>query len=180
MGVKLEVVSMKKWSPRTDTELWERAKAGHLSTFGILYRRHAEQLRRHVAESYGAGAPIEEIVCASFLEIWREKPRLAGAEGSFWQDLVASTTLVVERDGHVILESRKARSSGQVPSEQPDLGDMPGPDPKEVALLYLGAGLGAATVAAVLRTTRVGVIRALQTYGAGDRVTGDARAAEVE
>lgn len=149
----------------TDAALWAEAKHGRLSCFGRVFRRTAPEVRAYVLEEYGASAPVDDIVLAAFLAVWRARPSLDRHEVLATPVLNRVPAVVESMAGHFI--RRRVPAHAEVESRFPTSDAVIARvDPGEAALLYFGAGLSMDAVTSALLTSPAGVIEALRAYQA--------------
>lgn len=60
----------------SDTELWERGRAGDADAFGDLYGRHARAVRSYCLWRTADPQLAEDVTATVFLEAWRRRDRL--------------------------------------------------------------------------------------------------------
>ncbi|MFC8524866.1 MULTISPECIES: RNA polymerase sigma factor [Micrococcaceae] len=74
--------------------LWHRSLSGHGDAFGTLYNRHRDRVFRHAYRLSGNHHDAEDIMAASFLELWRRRKHVRIVEGSILPWLLVTTTNV--------------------------------------------------------------------------------------
>lgn len=78
----------------TDSEegLWHQSLLGHGDAFGALYDLHRDRVFRHAYRLCGNHHEAEDIMAASFLELWRRRKQVRIVEGSVLPWLLVTTT----------------------------------------------------------------------------------------
>lgn len=77
-----------------DAGLWENSLQGDGDSFGILFDRHRDRVFRHAARLSGNQHEAEDIMAASFLELWRRRDNVRLVDGSVLPWLLVTTTNV--------------------------------------------------------------------------------------
>lgn len=72
--------------------LWHQSLQGHAEAFGALYDRHRNRVFRHAYRLCGNHHDAEDIMAASFLELWRRRKHVRIVEGSILPWLLVTTT----------------------------------------------------------------------------------------
>lgn len=72
--------------------LWHRSLLGQGDAFGALYDRHRDRVYRHAYRLCGNHHDAEDIMAASFLELWRRRKHVRVVEGSILPWLLVTTT----------------------------------------------------------------------------------------
>jgi RNA polymerase sigma factor (sigma-70 family) len=72
--------------------LWHRSLLGQADAFGTLYDRHRDRVFRHAYRLCGNHHDAEDIMAASFLELWRRRKQVRVVEGSILPWLLVTTT----------------------------------------------------------------------------------------
>jgi RNA polymerase sigma-70 factor (ECF subfamily) len=75
-----------------DEGLWRRSLLGEGDAFGALYDRHRDKIFRHAYRLCGNRHDAEDIMAASFLELWRRRQHVRVVEGSVLPWLLVTTT----------------------------------------------------------------------------------------
>lgn len=75
-----------------DEGLWYRSLQGQGDAFGDLYDRHRDRVFRHAYRLCGNQHDAEDIMAASFLELWRRRKHVRVVEGSILPWLLVTTT----------------------------------------------------------------------------------------
>lgn len=75
-----------------DEGLWRRSLLGEGDAFGALYDRHRDRIFRHAYRLCGNHHDAEDIMAASFLELWRRRKQVRVVEGSILAWLLVTTT----------------------------------------------------------------------------------------
>jgi len=75
-----------------DEGLWRRSLLGEGDAFGDLYDRHRDRVFRHAYRLCGNHHDAEDIMAASFLELWRRRKHVRMVEGSVLPWLLVTTT----------------------------------------------------------------------------------------
>jgi hypothetical protein len=66
---------------RTDSELWEAARAGDSESFGVLYERHARAIYNYLFRRLPDWSEAEELTAVVFLEAYRHRREFGLGEG---------------------------------------------------------------------------------------------------
>ncbi|MEO3939773.1 sigma-70 family RNA polymerase sigma factor [Paenarthrobacter nicotinovorans] len=77
-----------------DEGLWRRSLLGDGDAFGALYDRHRDRIFRHAYRLRGNHHDAEDIMAASFLELWRRRKDVRMVDGSILPWLLVTTTNV--------------------------------------------------------------------------------------
>jgi RNA polymerase sigma factor (sigma-70 family) len=79
---------------KEDTEegLWRQSLLGHGDAFGALYDRHRDRVFRQAYRLCGDHHDAEDIMAASFLELWRRRKEVRVVEGSILPWLLVTTS----------------------------------------------------------------------------------------
>jgi RNA polymerase sigma-70 factor (ECF subfamily) len=77
-----------------DEGLWRQSLLGQGDAFGALYDRHRNRVFRHAYRLSGNHHDAEDIMAASFLELWRRRKHVRVVEGSILPWLLVTTTNV--------------------------------------------------------------------------------------
>jgi RNA polymerase sigma factor (sigma-70 family) len=72
--------------------LWRQSLLGQGAAFGALYDRHRDRVFRHAYRLCGNHHDAEDIMAASFLELWRRRKQVRVVEGSILPWLLVTTT----------------------------------------------------------------------------------------
>lgn len=72
--------------------LWHQSLLGQGEAFGALYDRHRDRVFRHAYRLCGNHHDAEDIMAASFLELWRRRKQVRVVEGSILPWLLVTTT----------------------------------------------------------------------------------------
>jgi len=75
-----------------DEGLWRQSLLGQGDAFGALYDRHRDRVFRHAYRLCGNHHDAEDILAASFLELWRRRKHVRVVEGSILPWLLVTTT----------------------------------------------------------------------------------------
>ncbi len=76
----------------TEEGLWRQSLLGQGDAFGALYDRHRDRVFRHAYRLCGDHHDAEDIMAASFLELWRRRKQVRVVEGSILPWLLVTTT----------------------------------------------------------------------------------------
>ncbi|POH64679.1 sigma-70 family RNA polymerase sigma factor [Cryobacterium zongtaii] len=79
---------------RDDSGLWSRSLAGEGEAFGVLFDRHRDRVFRRAYRLSGNRHDAEDILSASFLELWRRRSKVRLVEASVLPWLLVTTTNV--------------------------------------------------------------------------------------
>jgi RNA polymerase sigma factor (sigma-70 family) len=119
-----------------DGALLERSVVGDGEAFGVLFDRHRLRVFRHACRLAGSGHDAEDLVAATFLELWRSRERVRVVEGSVLPWLLATAT-------NLGLNARRARRRYQRLLDTLPRGGEQLPDTALVALDAHGLGVDA-------------------------------------
>lgn len=72
--------------------LWHRSIQGQGDAFGVLYDLHRDRVFRHAYRLCGNHHDAEDVMAASFLELWRRRKQVRIVEGSILPWLLVTTT----------------------------------------------------------------------------------------
>lgn len=72
--------------------LWHQSLLGQGDAFGALYDRHRDRVFRHAYRLCGNHHDAEDIMAASFLELWLRRKKVRVVEGSILPWLLVTTT----------------------------------------------------------------------------------------
>jgi RNA polymerase sigma-70 factor (ECF subfamily) len=111
------------WESAGDAELVERFRAGDVSAFETLYRRHQPVLLRHLARLVGEGA-AEELAQETFLRASRRLPEDVGDRFRSWLLRVGHNLAVDYLRG----VRRERTLEARVVRQREDRGDVEGLD----------------------------------------------------
>ena len=75
-----------------DDEPWRRSLAGDGPSFGVLFDRHRGRVFRHACRVTTSRAEAEDVVAASFLELWRRRDDVRLVQGSVLPWLLVTAT----------------------------------------------------------------------------------------
>lgn len=76
----------------TEEGLWRQSLLGRGDAFGALYDRHRDRVFHHAYRLCGDHHDAEDIMAASFLELWRRRKQVRVVEGSILPWLLVTTT----------------------------------------------------------------------------------------
>jgi len=79
-------------NPDSDAALWTRTLAGDSEGFGALFDRHRERVFRHGLRLVETRQDAEDIVAATFLELWRRREDVRLVNGSVAPWLIVTAT----------------------------------------------------------------------------------------
>ena len=105
--------------------LWHRSIQGKGDAFGVLYDLHRDRVFRHAYRLCGNHHDAEDIMAASFLELWRRRKRVRIVEGSILPWLLVTTTNMARNRARAALRYHRLLNS--LPRSQ-EAGD-PAADP---------------------------------------------------
>ena len=108
-----------------DEGLWHQSLLGQGDAFGTLYDRHRDRVFRHAYRLCGNHHDAEDIMAASFLELWRRRKHVRVVEGSILPWLLVTTTNVARNRARAA--ARYQRLLNSLPRNQ-ETGD-PAADP---------------------------------------------------
>jgi RNA polymerase sigma factor (sigma-70 family) len=80
--------------PISDELLWHRSVSGDSGAFGRLFDRHRGRVFRHAQRLAETPADAEDIVAATFLELWRRRVDVRLVDGSVLPWLLVTATNV--------------------------------------------------------------------------------------
>ena len=75
-----------------EEELWRLGLLGQGDAFGAIYDRHRDRVFRHAYRLCGNHHDAEDIMAASFLELWRRRKHVRLVQGSILPWLLVTTT----------------------------------------------------------------------------------------
>jgi RNA polymerase sigma-70 factor (ECF subfamily) len=87
--------------------LWHQSLLGQGEAFGALYDRHRERVFRHAYRLCGNHHDAEDIMAASFLELWRRRKQVRVVEGSILPWLLVTTTNVARNSARAALRYQR-------------------------------------------------------------------------
>lgn len=105
--------------------LWRRSIQGQSDAFGVLYDLHRDRVFRHAYRLCGNHHDAEDVMAASFLELWRRRKQVRVVEGSILPWLLVTTTNLARNRARAALRYRRLLNS--LPRSQ-ETGD-PAADP---------------------------------------------------
>jgi RNA polymerase sigma factor (sigma-70 family) len=76
----------------SEAGLWHQSLLGQGDAFGALYDLHRNRVFRHAYRLCGNHHDAEDIMAASFLELWRRRKKVRVVEGSILPWLLVTTT----------------------------------------------------------------------------------------
>lgn len=76
----------------SEGELWRQSLMGQDDAFGALYDRHRDRVFRHAYRMCGNHHDAQDIMAASFLELWKRRKQVRVVEGSILPWLLVTTT----------------------------------------------------------------------------------------
>ena len=125
----------------SDEVLWQRSVAGDGDAFGVLFDRHRDRVFRHACRLSGTWSAAEDIVAATFLELWRRRADVRLVNGSVLPWMLVTATNISR---NVARGTRRYRDFlDRLPREQhsPDVADIAesgalGVDPRLRAALH--------------------------------------------
>lgn len=94
-----------------DEELWRRSLLGQGGAFGVLYDRHRDRVFRHAYRLCGNHHDAEDIMAASFLELWRRRKHVRMVEGSTLPWLLVTTTNMARNRARAAARYRRLLNS---------------------------------------------------------------------
>lgn len=104
-----------------DEGLWVQSLLGQGEAFGALYDRHRDRVFRHAYRLSGNHHDAEDIMAASFLELWRRRKHVRVVEGSILPWLLVTTTNMARNRARAAL--RYQRLLNALPRNQ-ETGDL--------------------------------------------------------
>jgi RNA polymerase sigma-70 factor (ECF subfamily) len=90
-----------------DERLWHRSLLGQGDAFGALYDRHRNRVFRHAYRLSGNHHDAEDIMAASFLELWRRRKQVRVVEGSILPWLLVTTTNMARNSARAALRYQR-------------------------------------------------------------------------
>lgn len=87
--------------------LWQQSLLGNGDAFGALYDRHRDRVFRHAYRLCGNHHDAEDIMAASFLELWRRRKQVRVVEGSILPWLLVTTTNMGRNSARTALRYRR-------------------------------------------------------------------------
>lgn len=75
-----------------DSEVWARAVPGDGESFGIVFDRHRDRVRRHLTRLLASPQDVEDAVAVVFLEAWRRRASVRLVQGSVLPWLLVTAT----------------------------------------------------------------------------------------
>ncbi|MBT2534523.1 RNA polymerase sigma factor [Arthrobacter sp. ISL-48] len=91
--------------------LWHQSLLGEGDAFGALYDRHRERVFRHAYRLCGNHHDAEDIMAASFLELWRRRKNVRVVEGSVLPWLLVTTTNLARNRARATLRYQRLLTS---------------------------------------------------------------------
>lgn len=76
----------------SEAGLWHQSLLGQGDAFGALFDQHRDRVFRHAYRLCGNHHDAEDIMAASFLELWRRRKQVRVVEGSILPWLLVTTT----------------------------------------------------------------------------------------
>ncbi|MDQ0921870.1 RNA polymerase sigma factor (sigma-70 family) [Pseudarthrobacter sp. W1I19] len=87
--------------------LWRQSLLGQGDAFGALYDRHRDRVFRHAYRLCGNHHDAEDIIAASFLELWRRRKQVRVVEGSILPWLLVTTTNMARNSARTALRYQR-------------------------------------------------------------------------
>ncbi len=75
-----------------DAEVWARAIPGDGESFGVVFDRHRDRVRRHLTRLLESPQDVEDAVAVVFLEAWRRRASVRLVQGSVLPWLLVTAT----------------------------------------------------------------------------------------
>ncbi|MFD1720442.1 RNA polymerase sigma factor [Amnibacterium endophyticum] len=75
-----------------DAEVWSRAVSGDGESFGVVFDRHRDRVRRHLTRLLDTPQDVEDAVAVVFLEAWRRRSSVRLVQGSVLPWLLVTAT----------------------------------------------------------------------------------------
>ncbi|MCB5292227.1 RNA polymerase sigma factor [Arthrobacter sp. SO3] len=91
--------------------LWHLSVQGQSDAFGTLYDLHRDRVFRHAYRLCGNHHDAEDIMAASFLELWRRRKQVRVVEGSILPWLLVTTTNVARNRTRAALRYQRLLNS---------------------------------------------------------------------
>lgn len=91
--------------------LWHRSLLSQGDAFGTLYDRHRDRVFRHAYRLCGNHHDAEDIMAASFLELWRRRKHVRVVEGSILPWLLVTTTNMARNRARASLRYQRLLNS---------------------------------------------------------------------
>ncbi|XAS67496.1 sigma-70 family RNA polymerase sigma factor [Micrococcaceae bacterium Sec5.7] len=91
--------------------LWGQSLLGQGDAFGALYDRHRDRVFRHAYRLCGNHHDAEDIMAASFLELWRRRKHVRVVEGSILPWLLVTTTNMARNRARAALRYQRLLNS---------------------------------------------------------------------
>ncbi|MET3175969.1 UNVERIFIED_ORG: RNA polymerase sigma factor (sigma-70 family) [Arthrobacter sp. UYCu721] len=91
--------------------LWHQSLLGEGDAFGALYDRHRGRVFRHAYRLCGNHHDAEDIMAASFLELWRRRKNVRVVEGSVLPWLLVTTTNLARNRARATLRYQRLLNS---------------------------------------------------------------------
>lgn len=87
--------------------LWHQSLLGQGEAFGALYDRHRDRVFRHAYRLCGNHHDAEDIMAASFLELWRRRKQVRVVAGSILPWLLVTTTNMARNSARAALRYQR-------------------------------------------------------------------------
>ncbi|GKV74505.1 RNA polymerase sigma factor [Pseudarthrobacter sp. NCCP-2145] len=91
--------------------LWRRSVQGQGDAFGVLYDLHRDRVFRHAYRLCGNHHDAEDVMAASFLELWRRRKHVRVVEGSILPWLLVTTTNIARNRARAALRYQRLLNS---------------------------------------------------------------------
>ncbi len=98
---------------RTDRDLWLSEDRDDASAFGTLYDRHHEAVHLYCFRLTGSWVAAEDLLLATFVQVWRRRADLTPAEESALPILLHLATTTMSRGRRLIPTQRSAQDKGE-------------------------------------------------------------------
>lgn len=125
--------------------LWHRSIQGQGDAFGVLYDLHRGRVFRHAYRLCGNHHDAEDVMAASFLELWRRRKQVRVVEGSVLPWLLVTTTNLARNRARAALRYRRLLNSLPRTREASDPAEDPYPRYQNQLDQDLAAALGTLT-----------------------------------
>ena len=106
---------------RTDSELWEAARAGDAESFGALYERHANAIYNYLFRRLADWSEAEELTSVVFLEAYRRRDEVTIEAGKVLAWLYGVATNVLRNRRRALWRHRRALSQLLPSPPSPDI-----------------------------------------------------------
>lgn len=66
----------------SDEMVWQQVLSGDERAFGVIWDRHSRRVHRHLVEMGNSAGDVEDLVAATFMELWRRRDTVRIVDGS--------------------------------------------------------------------------------------------------